>query len=63
MPFWPSNTSNESSFERPYRLAMQHDGNLVAYDTHDRAVWASNIQNKGKPLMTHLSRKKLTFKY
>jgi len=28
-----------------YRLAMQHDGNLVLYDKTGKALWASNTNN------------------
>jgi hypothetical protein len=46
---WSSQTCNKSPFVGPYRVAMQNDGNLVVYDTYNRAVWASNTQHKGSP--------------
>lgn len=31
----------------PYRLVMQDDGNLVIYDSHNKATWASGTDKKG----------------
>lgn len=35
------------SENREYRLIMQRDGNLVIYDSGNRAVWASNTNGRG----------------
>ena len=37
---WASNTNGHLSY--PWFLAMQGDGNLVAYDSNGKAYWASN---------------------
>ena len=44
-PFWASNTNGRGV--GPYRLTMQADGNLVAYDSTNKAIWASNTNGKG----------------
>lgn len=48
-PIWSSNTYNKSPY-KPFRLMIQDNGNLVMYDTHNRAVWASNTERRGSSL-------------
>ena len=33
----------------PYRLVMQSDGNLVIYDSNNKATWATGTDKKGAP--------------
>lgn len=43
---WSSQTSNKPPFIGPYTLSMQTDGNVVTYDSNNRAVWASQSSVK-----------------
>ena len=45
-PVWSSNTCGKG--RGPYSLNMQHDGNLVVYDSSTHAIWSSNTSGKGK---------------
>ena len=40
---WASNTVNKG--QRPHRLEMQSDGNLVLYDANSRATWSAGSNN------------------
>ena len=44
---WSSKTGNKYPFIGPYNLFMQTDGNVVMYDTYNRAVWNSQTPMKG----------------
>lgn len=44
-PIWASNTPGKGT--HPHRLEMQSDGNLVMYDSKNRATWASGTHDRG----------------
>jgi hypothetical protein len=43
---WSSGTW-KSRLQRPFKIIMQADGNLVIYDAYNRAVWSTRTQFKG----------------
>lgn len=44
---WASDTHGRG--QGPYRLCMQTDSHLVAYDRNNTAIWASGVHGKGAP--------------
>jgi len=48
--FHPKNAlwrSKKTGGQKPYRLVMQEDGNLVIYDIQNKDIWESGTDGKG----------------
>lgn len=44
--FWSSHTNGKG--ESPHRFTIQEDGNAVIYDKHNKPMWATGTNKKGK---------------
>jgi hypothetical protein len=44
---WSSNSTDKG--QRPYRLIMQDNGNLVIYDVNNIKIWSTRTAGKGVP--------------
>lgn len=47
---WSTNTAGKGSL--PHQLGVQSDGNVVLYDSHQKAIWETHTHGKNKGEIT-----------